>query len=119
MTGRCAGRSIRATSRKTGPSSSWGRYRRNALQVHRDLAAKTPLTPAHFARWLELWITSVDDRYVGPVAELARLQAGRIAGSMNRRLSGHSDPLPLATPHPVRGQAVDRQAPLPWPARPR
>ena len=71
-----------------------GLYRRNALHVHRDLDARTPLTAVHFARWLDLWITTTDKRHAGPVAELAKLQAGRIAGSMSRRLSGRQPKQP-------------------------
>jgi hemoglobin len=67
-----------------------GLYRRNALQVHFVLNAREPLTPAHFDRWLELWTQSVDHWYAGPVAERAKLQAQRIAGSMQRRIAGRS-----------------------------
>lgn len=65
-----------------------GAYRRNALQVHVALHARHPLTEGHFARWLELWTATVDDRFAGPVADRAKLQAARIAGSMERRLAG-------------------------------
>lgn len=67
-----------------------GAYRRNALQVHVALHARHPLTEAHFARWLELWGAAVDERFAGPIAERAKLQASRIAGSMERRLAGGS-----------------------------
>ncbi len=69
-----------------------GLYRRNALHVHRDLHAKTPLTAEHFTRWLDLWITTTDERHAGPTAELAKLQAGRIAGSISRRLCADKEP---------------------------
>lgn len=67
-----------------------GAYRRNALQVHVSLHARHPLTDAHFARWLELWDATVDERFAGPSAERAKLQASRIAESMQRRLAGRS-----------------------------
>ena len=67
-----------------------GAYRRNALQVHVALHARHPLTGEHFARWLELWDGTVDALYAGPIAERAKLQAARIAGSMERRLAGRS-----------------------------
>ncbi len=63
-----------------------GTYRRNAFIAHRRLAERQPLTPTHFARWLTLWTATVDDRHAGPVAERAKIQAGRIAHSMSRRL---------------------------------
>ncbi|MFI5086576.1 MAG: group III truncated hemoglobin [Actinomycetales bacterium] len=65
-----------------------GLYRRNALAVHLDLHAKEPLTQAHFGRWLELWCGTVDDTFAGPKAELAKLQARRIAASIQRRVQG-------------------------------
>lgn len=67
-----------------------GLYRRNALQVHADLHAVFPLSSAHFARWLALWIATVDDCFTGEKAELAKTQAARIAYSISRRLLGES-----------------------------
>jgi hemoglobin len=67
-----------------------GAYRRNALQVHVALHARHPLTAEHFARWLELWDATVDAGFAGPIAERAKVQAERIAGSMQRRLAGRS-----------------------------
>jgi len=66
------------------------RYRRNTLQAHLALHALSPLTQAHFERWFVLWSRTVDRRFAGPVAEHAKLQAGRIAGAMLRRLTGSS-----------------------------
>lgn len=67
-----------------------GRYRRNALRVHAELHARHPLTAEHFERWLAHWDSTVDGLFRGPVADRARLQAGRIAGSLQRRLAGGS-----------------------------
>ncbi|MEO3757679.1 group III truncated hemoglobin [Mycobacterium sp. B14F4] len=64
-----------------------GLYRRNAFHVHRQLNERHPLSARHFARWLTVWIDTVDEMYRGPVAERAKLQAERIAGSMSRRLT--------------------------------
>ena len=69
-----------------------GKYRRNAFTPHQRLHLRAGLTAAHFARWLELWCRTVDERYAGPRAELAKLQATRMAGSMSRRIAG--EPLP-------------------------
>jgi hemoglobin len=68
-----------------------GAYRRNALAVHRDLHAKVPLTPAHFERWHALWTATVDDRHAGERAEHAKVQAGRVADSILRRLTEPED----------------------------
>lgn len=67
-----------------------GLYRRNALQVHFVLHGRHPLGEEHFDRWLTLWSTTIDARFAGPVAERAKLQAARIAGSMLRRMAGRS-----------------------------
>lgn len=67
-----------------------GLYRRNALQIHLVLHARHPLGAEHFDRWLSLWTATVDEGFTGPVAERAKLQATRIAGSIRRRLSGRS-----------------------------
>ncbi|MDQ2788337.1 MAG: hypothetical protein DLM60_09945 [Pseudonocardiales bacterium] len=65
-----------------------GLYHRNALAPHLDLNTKIDLTPAYFARWLDLWTATVDERHIGEKAELAKIQATRIAGSISRRLRG-------------------------------
>jgi hemoglobin len=67
-----------------------GLYRRDALRIHLVLHARYPLGPDHFDRWLALWTRTVDEGFAGPVAERAKLQAARIARSMQRRLAGGS-----------------------------
>lgn len=65
-----------------------GKYRRNAFTPHQQLHVRADLTTAHFAQWLHLWCQTVDERYAGPHAELAKLQASRMAASMCRRITG-------------------------------
>ncbi|CAB4891367.1 MAG: hypothetical protein F2806_01995 [Actinobacteria bacterium] len=67
-----------------------GKYQRNALQVHAALHRKSALTPEHFGRWLDIWTATVDAMFAGEKADLAKLQATRIAWSMSRRLMGES-----------------------------
>lgn len=67
-----------------------GTYHRNALQVHMVLHARTRLEGLHFARWLDLWETMVRERFAGDKADLAVVQAHRMAGSIERRLAGRS-----------------------------
>lgn len=67
-----------------------GLYHRNLLAVHLEVDGLAALTPPRFARWLALWDATVDEHYAGPKAELAKVQAGRIAASMRRRLLGRS-----------------------------
>lgn len=64
-----------------------GRYRRNAFVVHQRLHNEQPLSPAHFARWLDIWTATIDSLYTGVVAERAKSQGMRIARSMARRLN--------------------------------
>lgn len=61
-------------------------YRRSALEAHRQVHQRTPLTAAHFQRWLSLWTTTVDQMYAGPVADHAKIQAERMANAMHRSL---------------------------------
>ena len=68
-----------------------GKYGRNAFNVHLDLHRQVPLTPALFQRWLDLWEATVDDLFVGEKAVHAKVQAGRIAGSISRRLERSVD----------------------------
>jgi truncated hemoglobin YjbI len=86
-----------------------GLYHRNALQVHVALNAKFPLHQEHFGRWLELWGSTVDDHFAGEKAELAKLQAGRIAGSLHRRMQGGSGSefATIKVRDPAGGQPAD------------
>lgn len=84
-----------------------GLYRRDALQVHRHLHTQTPLTSAHFRRWLTLWTATVEQRHTGPTAQLAQRQAARIADAMNHRLNGPPGPPTTDShphPYPAEGQ---------------
>jgi len=65
-----------------------GSYRRNALELHLALNAKHPLRPQHFEQWLAIWVATVDENFSGEKAELSKVQATRIAGSMLRRMQG-------------------------------
>jgi hemoglobin len=65
-----------------------GLYRGSALVVHRRLHDRHPLSANQFVRWLELWNAAIDEKYQGPVAERATIQAARIAKAMHHRLRG-------------------------------
>ncbi|MDB5241377.1 MAG: hypothetical protein JWP57_2002 [Spirosoma sp.] len=54
-------------------------YHRNIIQKHADLHGKRPLEPHHFERWLSLFVTTVDELFVGPVAEQAKIRAQSMA----------------------------------------
>lgn len=65
-----------------------GSYRRNALRPHQRLHRRADLTPAHFERWLSLWVTTIDERHCGPKAELAKRQGTRMAYAMCHSITG-------------------------------
>ncbi|WP_022885647.1 group III truncated hemoglobin [Glaciibacter superstes] len=65
-------------------------YHRNALALHTNLHKQSPLDERHFDRWLAIWVANVDEHFAGEKAELAKLQATRIAGSIHRRVQGRS-----------------------------
>lgn|GEM_PF-424938 len=65
-----------------------GLYHRNALKIHFDIHALEPLTLDHFNRWLQLWTNTVDALFSGEKAEMAKVQAHLIAGSLHRRVTG-------------------------------
>jgi hemoglobin len=57
------------------------------LVVHRALAQHTPLTSDTFSRWITLFQSTVDDLFVGPMAEHAKNSAARIAATMEHNLT--------------------------------
>ncbi|MBO0881731.1 MAG: group III truncated hemoglobin [Mycobacterium sp.] len=69
-----------------------GLYRGSALNAHRGVHHRTPLSGRHFVRWLTTWNNTVDEMYRGSVAEHAKVQAARIAWAMHRRLTGSDAP---------------------------
>lgn len=69
-----------------------GRYRGRVLDRHRHVHGRTPLSGSHFARWLHTWLDTVDEMYRGPVAEHAKVQATRVAWSMQRAITGSDSP---------------------------
>jgi len=82
-------------------------YNGRAMEVHRRLHRREPLTAAHFARWVQLWDDTVDARHDGPVAERAKAHAARIAVAIQRNLptaadAAHQRPELTVRPGPAR-----------------
>jgi hemoglobin len=65
-------------------------YERNPLRAHQPVHARTPFGEVHYQRWLELFETTVNELFAGPVAELAKGRARRMATAMRRLLDGES-----------------------------
>jgi hemoglobin len=61
-------------------------YRKNAMQPHMDLHAKSPLLPRHFETWLRYFKESVDENFEGKTAFLAKERATSIATVMKIKL---------------------------------
>jgi hemoglobin len=68
------------------------RYERNPLRAHERVHAHDPFHPALYERWLELFDATVDDDFGGPLADLAKRRARRMAQAMQRLLDGTSAP---------------------------
>ena len=62
-------------------------YFNNPLAVHQILHAKSPLTPEHFRRWVEIFSRTVDALFAGKTADDAKLRAKMIARSLNQNLT--------------------------------
>jgi hemoglobin len=67
-------------------------YEGHPLLAHRPLQATTPFRPAHYARWLELFVDTVDEWFAGPVADIAKLKAEKMARALQRLMAGASEP---------------------------
>ncbi|PBC52813.1 cyanoglobin [Rhodococcus sp. ACS1] len=63
-----------------------GIYRGSVGAVHRALHGRHGFTDRHFDRWVELWTSSVDELFLGDVAQQAKVEAARIAVGMRLRL---------------------------------
>jgi hemoglobin len=79
-----------------------GSYSGGAFAVHANLHARARLQGGHFARWLLLWRTTVDELFAGERAELAKAHAERVAAAFHRRLQS----LPSAPPVTASGGLV-------------
>ena len=63
-----------------------GTYNGRPMHVHQRIHQLTPLTDAHFTRWLELWRDALDAHFAGPVTEQAAAHATRIAAAFAKNL---------------------------------
>jgi hemoglobin len=61
-------------------------YEGSILEAHQHVHDLKPLQIEHFDRWYGLWIESIDARWTGPLANLAKEHAARLGGTLARRL---------------------------------
>lgn len=66
-------------------------YAGQPLLAHEPVHQRTPLTPAHYERWIELFVETVDGLFVGPRAELAKGRGRKMAAAMERLLGSIPD----------------------------
>jgi hemoglobin len=62
-------------------------YQRHMMNIHRRLNRRRRLQLADFERWLQLFCSTLDAHYAGPLATRARQLAVAIAGNMQRSLA--------------------------------
>jgi hemoglobin len=72
-------------------------YRENAFMPHILLHQKSPLEAHHFERWLALFVGTIDSRFEGPRAELAKKRANDIATAMASKLAWLDRESPMPT----------------------
>jgi hemoglobin len=66
-------------------------YEGNPLRAHVPVDRRTPLTGAHFDRWLELLEETVDELFDGAAADRAKARAAKMARALPRLLRGRPD----------------------------
>ena len=63
------------------------KYGRSPMQVHHAMNEKENLKAEHFGRWVKLFCETVDEKFAGERAELAKVRAVSIAETMRIRFS--------------------------------
>lgn len=66
------------------------KYGRSPMQVHGVLNDKQNLNLEHFARWVKLFCETIDEKFAGETANLAKVRAFSIAETMRIKFSAKS-----------------------------
>lgn len=66
------------------------KYGRSPMQVHQILSEKVNFKAEHFGRWVKLFCETVDEKFAGATANLAKVRAVSIAETMRVRFSSES-----------------------------
>ena len=61
-------------------------YQSSPLMPHFHLHMRHPLETAHFVRWVELFHSTVDELFAGPIAQMAKVRSERIALNFRERI---------------------------------
>ncbi|MEZ5239000.1 MAG: group III truncated hemoglobin [Microthrixaceae bacterium] len=79
----------------------WEGYSGNPFRAHALVHARSPFTPAHFERWLELFTDTVVLGWAGPAADRALALAHDVArvhsAQLNDRIPNAAAPAPPRT----------------------
>jgi len=67
-----------------------GGYKKNVVQIHKDLNQKETLTPQHFKRWLQLLSETIDAHFRGEIAEKMKLRASQVGMTIQAKLGHYS-----------------------------
>jgi hemoglobin len=65
-------------------------YRKNVMDVHQQISAKSAIEKKHLDRWVLLFTQTVDAHFDGPNATLMKQRAASIATLMQIKLGGHA-----------------------------
>jgi hemoglobin len=71
-------------------------YSGNPFQTHQRVHALQPFTTAHFDRWLELFVETVDIGWTGPNTQRAKALARDVARVHSHRLAETNNPVNLS-----------------------
>jgi hemoglobin len=63
-------------------------YAGQPLRAHEPVHARTPFADVHYERWLDLFVDTVDEHFVGTKAELAKHRATKMATALRTLLTG-------------------------------
>jgi len=64
-------------------------YQRHTMNIHRALHTRRTLEQADFQRWLDTFVATVDEYYIGSQAEKAKRIARSIAANMQKSLTAY------------------------------
>jgi hemoglobin len=64
-----------------------GNYRKNVMEVHRNIHLLSSIEKPHLDRWLKLFSSVIDEDHKGDKAELMKQRAASIATLMNIKLN--------------------------------
>jgi hemoglobin len=67
-------------------------YRKNVMEIHRNISQKSKIEKEHFDRWVHIFSETVNNFFEGPKATLAKQRAASIATMMNIKIN-YPDPL--------------------------